>query len=322
MSRRFWCALATAAATSVMAASSGAAPALAQGGPESARNVALCHGEAPPCEAATQADAGGDEHLVTAVVTDAAGAPVAGVPVAFREQGEGRFTTGGDVAVVTTAANGQATAYVTADEPGTSYLSAEISPPGTPGGFRGPAANDDQCEQPSGTGGEPPAGNCISATLTVNWHVPPPPPACSDGIDNDADGATDYPDDPSCVDELFDSEATTDPHDQRVSRAVTLGFGDWRRGRMIVAGRVRMSTPGPRECTARAPVRILRRSRDGRWFPLKTVTTSGEGWYVATLPDRPGRYRASAIRFEPGMVDGTYVTCVRATATKRHRHDR
>jgi hypothetical protein len=318
MSRRFRRALATAAVSSVIAASTGAVPAVAQGGPQSARRIVICHGRPPPCETAEQLNEAGDEHEVSAVVTDAAGAPVPDVPVAFREEGVGRFTTGADSTVVLTDEAGIAETVVVGDEVGYSYVSAEISPPGTPGGFRTPAAGDDACEQPAGPNGEPAAGNCVAGPLRVYWEVPPPPPECSDGIDNDGDGATDYPDDPSCVDELYDSEATTDPSDTRVLRTVTLGFSEWRADRMVVFGRVRMVTPGPSECTAGAPVRILRRSREGRWVPLRTVTTSGEGWYVLTLPDRPGRYLASALRFEPGMVGDTYVTCVRAKVAKRH----
>lgn len=318
MTRAFRRALVAAGTIGAVAATA-SPPALAQAGPESARYVVICHGEAPPCETNEQLNEAGDEHLVTAVVTDRAGSPVADVPVEFREDGVGRFTTGGDSTVVPTDADGLARAVVTADELGESYVWAEIGPPGTPGGFRGPAAGDDECEQPRGPGGEPP-GNCLAGPVSVYWEVPPEAPECSDGIDNDADGDTDYPDDPSCIDELYHSEATTDPSDQRVSRKVTLAFSDWRRDRMIVFGRVRRATPGPSECTEGAPVRILRRSRDGRWVPLETVTTGGEGWYVSTLPDRPGRYRASALRFEPGMVEGSYVTCVRAKRAKHHRH--
>lgn len=192
---------------------------------------------------------------------------------------------------------------------------------GPPCGFRGPATDDDECEQPSAPSGDPRAGNCISAPLTVHWHVPPPgDPACSDGIDNDGDGAIDYPDDPSCIDELDDSEITSDPPwDSRSARKVSITFAHGRRGRMVLFGRVAVEGDGPAECSAGVPVRVSRRS-GGRWQPRATVTTSREGWYVAVLPDRPGRYRVSALRYEAGLVDDTYWVCTRAKHAKGHRH--
>lgn len=281
----------------------------AQTGPASARNVVLCHEEASPCETSHRYKSGGDEHPVVVLVTDRSGAPVADVLVEVREEGVGRFTTGGDSVVLTTASDGTATAVVAADVAGSSRLTAEISPPGTANGLRGPAPDDDACEQPG--------GNCVSAPLVVDWSVPPPT-ECSDGVDNNSDGTVDM-DDPFCQSPDDPSEGHFDPvSDIRVKRGVTLSFGEWTRDRVVLFGRVKNVTDGPPECFAQAPVRILRRS-GGRWVPQATVTTSGEGWYVVTLPDRPGRYRASALRFEPGMVDGSYVTCIRAHHGKRRQ---
>lgn len=283
----------------------------AQTGPASASNVALCHGDPPPCDTYDQYNGGGDEHLVTVLVTDASGAPVADVPVEVREEGVGRFTTGGDAVVVTTASDGTAGAVVTADEAGSSRLTAEISPPGTVSGFRGPAPDDDACERPG--------GNCVSAPLRVDWSVPPPT-ECSDGVDNNGDGTVDM-EDPFCTSPGDTSEGHADPvTDVRVNRSVMLAFSEWTRDRVVVFGRVTNETAGPSECFAGAPVRILRRSR-GRWVPQATVTTSGEGWYVAALRDRAGRYRASALRHESVPPDGSYVVCRRARRAEHHRHD-
>lgn len=258
--------------------------AAAQAGPERARNIVLCHEDPPPCEVSTQTNGGGDEHLVTAVVTDASGAPVAGVPVELREEGVGRFTTGGDSQIVSTDADGEAPAVVTADEPGTSRITAEISPYGTPGGFRGAGASDDECEQPAAAGGTPGPGNCIAGPLQADWTVPPP------------------------------------VTDVRVQRAVTIDFAHSDRGRLVLFGRVRATTAGPGACIAAVPVSIYRRS-GGEWGLVETVTTSGEGWYVAALADRPGRYRATAVIHEPGVYDGADTTCESARRSDRHRHD-
>jgi hypothetical protein len=43
-------------------------------------------------------------------------------------------------------------------------------------------------------------------TPTPEPTAVPPLPQCSDGIDNDGDGFTDYPDDPKCTDALDDNE--------------------------------------------------------------------------------------------------------------------
>jgi hypothetical protein len=153
----------------------------------------------------------------------------------------------------------------------------------------------------------------------VDWHVPPPPPECSDGDDNDVDGYVDA-EDPGCASDLDPSEGHGDPvTDVRVLRRVTLAFSDWTRDRVVIFGRVRNDPAGPGECIEAAPVRIFRMSR-GASRHVATVSTSRTGWYVVTAPDRPGRYRATALRFEPGMADGSYVTCVRARHDKPHRH--
>lgn len=302
----------------VVAAGVGSGVARAQTAAVSARNIRLCHGDAPPCEVVSQWEGVGDEHVVTALVTDAGGAPVADVPVEFREEGYGRFTIGDDERVVSTGADGRAAAVLVAEEPGQSYVWAEISPVGTPGGFRGPAADDDECEQPSHPDGSPGAGNCLSGPLIVDWEEPPPPPQCSDGIDNNGDGTVDM-EDPSCSGDFDPTEGTTDHFDVRANRKLTLSFSDWTRDRLVVFGRVR-APAGPPECVEGVAVRVLSR-KGGPWVPLATVTTSRAGWYVVVVPDRPGRYRATALRHETFTPAGEFAICRKALHAKPHRHD-
>lgn len=45
----------------------------------------------------------------------------------------------------------------------------------------------------------------------LGGSTPPPDPACSDGIDNDGDGATDYPNDPGCDSASDDDETNAPP---------------------------------------------------------------------------------------------------------------
>lgn len=277
----------------------GAGTAAAQTSPSAASNVMLCHGDAPAvaCETADQWNGAGDHHQVAALVTDAEGEPVADAPVTFSEQGVGRFTTGGDEVVTATDAYGVASAVVTGDEPGRSDVFAELSSP--------------ECGQAG------PTRSCASGPVTVFWEVPPPG-YCSDGVDNDGDGLTDMDDD-GCTGPEDPNEGTGDPLEAHWDRALSLRFGDWRRDRVVLFGRLRALGGGPQECVAGLPVDLLRRV-DGRWVSAGRVTTSAEGWYVAVRRDRPGAYRATAPRRSP-TVDGSYrTTCRRARVTKPHRH--
>ena len=132
-----------------------------------ARFIQLCHGSVAgtSCDTTNALNAPSDEHELTARVTDREGAPVANVPVQFRETGPGIFTPqGGSTATINTDANGVARALLVSDVEGRSTIVAEIDP-----ASRGSGTTDDECEQPAGTGGEPAAGNCISQTLTKTW---------------------------------------------------------------------------------------------------------------------------------------------------------
>lgn len=311
----------------------GAVPAAAeaQPSPATARNILLCHGDAPgaECDTGDHWRGAGAYHEVTALVTDAAGAPVPEVPVAFYEQGVGRFVEGGDSTVAATDTSGVATAVITGDEPGASDVFAEISPPGTPGGFRGTGAADDECEQPAGPDGTPRAGNCAAGPVTVMWEVPPPP-ACDDAIDNDHDGFVDYPDDPSCSDP---DDVSEDPFDfdfeelRRHRRRISIRFrdrADHAEGGLVVFGRVRLEDEDDdfRACKEAQPVNIQRRV-DDRWETQKSATTNRRGRYSEVVLDKPGPYRAVAARLTI-LVEATDErhVCLRAGKAKTHHHRR
>ena len=94
--------------------------------------------------------------------------------------------------------------------------------PGDPGGGGGgggggsggttppppdPACSDDMDNDGDGKTDFPADPGCDSATDdTEAPDPPPPPPACNDGTDNDGDGLTDFPADPGCMDASDDSE--------------------------------------------------------------------------------------------------------------------
>jgi len=60
--------------------------------------------------------------------------------------------------------------------------------------------------------------------LVVETDAPPPAPACSDGLDNDADGQTDFPADPGCVDTTDTDETNAPPPPENAK--VVMAAGD------------------------------------------------------------------------------------------------
>nr|QEO74162.1 hypothetical protein [uncultured bacterium] len=283
-----------------------------------ARNVHLCQGSsAVPCDMSPHWRSAGDVHELAALVTDANGLPVANVPVDLRETGPARFVaTGTSSVLVTTGNDGVARASIASDDEGESTIVAEMSPPGSPGSFRGPGPADDECELPG--------GNCVTQALTVTWeeevvngHD------CDDGIDNDGDAYIDFPDDPGCEN---DSDGTEEPFDKpprRVphSRTISLHFTDLEGGeRLSVSGRVRLAETDDdyRPCVRNMDVRI-ERLVDGAWVEKARDYTNHRGRYSGTVRDVTGRYRAVAtsIAFQDG---GLLHDCLRAKNVKTHRH--
>jgi hypothetical protein len=51
----------------------------------------------------------------------------------------------------------------------------------------------------------------VSGLMSGSSHALAEPPDCSDAIDNDGDGLTDFPDDPGCMDAIDDDEANPAP---------------------------------------------------------------------------------------------------------------
>lgn len=294
-----------------------------------ARNIRLCHGNATSttCDTAAASRATGEDHAVAALVTDRQGRPLAGVPVELRVTGAGAFAPGGASSVlVTTAADGVARATLSSEIAGTSSLVAEISPPGTAGSFRGPAATDDECEQPTGPGGVPPAGNCVSQTLQVTWVTTTT--ICSDGMDNDGDSLVDL-EDPGCSSEDDDSELPV--HDSGIplvphERRINMRFRDWvgpgDEG-LVIFGRVRLADEEDnfRKCTQAQPVRIQRRI-DGDWKTIKHANTNARGRYAGVVFDRTGPYRAVGVRTELLIEDEALHVCRRIEIEKTHHHRR
>lgn len=299
-------------------------------GAAGARNIRLCQGSsAAPCDTSSRMSEPGDLHEVAALVTDRNGVAVANVPVEFRQSGPARFTATGTASVVVVTANdGVARALMTSEDFGTSTIVAEVSPPGAPGSFRGPGPADDECEQPAGPGGAPPAGNCVSQPLTVIWDEAVNGHECDDGIDNDGDGFIDFGEDPGCLDEADGSEEPFNPAETpliRHPRTISMHFRDAngeQDGRLVVSGRLRLAEDGDayRRCIRGRQVKIQRLVDE--WVTKDRDVTNRRGRYSGTVPDVVGTYRAVAVPAQFVIEDVAVHNCQRADKEKPHRHVR
>jgi hypothetical protein len=75
-----------------------------------------------------------------------------------------------------------------------------------------PACSDGIDNDADGLTDHPADPGCADAADTNETDLPPPPqPACSDGTDNDADGLTDHPADPGCADAADTDETDLPP---------------------------------------------------------------------------------------------------------------
>lgn len=102
----------------------------------------------------------------------------------------------------------------------------------------------------------------------------------------------------------FDCSWVFDP----VSRSVTL--------RLVRSLAVGVVSPDGEftVCAARVPVRIQRRVA-GKWETVRTTTTSPTGSYEIRIPDKVGRYRATAPKFPSGVL----TPCARVISPVRTR---
>lgn len=293
-------------------------------GPPNARNLRLCHGPSPVplCDTSAQTEDVENDHTVSILVTDREGEALPGIPVELRHAGPARFVANGaHTLFVTTGADGIATAVLSSPVEGTSSVVAEISPPGSDGSFRGPGPADDDCEQPAGPGGDPPAGNCVSANLTILWESVHEVLQCDDGVDNDDDGFVDM-EDPGCVHPQDDSELPVNfvepiPHD----RHLNMRFRDWvgpgDEG-LVIFGRLRVPD-GFRRCGQGQPV-VIQRRVDGKWVTKKHATTNARGRYAGVVFDVLADYRAVAPATEVEH-DGRHL-CRKEQIVKPHHHRR
>ena len=93
------------------------------------------------------------------------------------------------------------------------------------------------------------------------------------------------------------------------SRSVTL-----RLARSLVARGVVSADDEYTACAASVPVKIQRRVA-GEWETVRTTTASPTGSYERRIPDKAGRYRATAPKFPSGVP----TPCLRVVSPVRTR---
>lgn len=171
------------------------------------------------CEPETATNPTGTQHVVTCTVRNASGQPAAGEGVTFTETGPGAVSP----TQATTNSNGQATTTATSTEGGTQTITGTIT-----ADTQGTEPSEvDECDRaandPSGS-----AQGVCSDSVEKTWIDEP---ECSDDIDNDNDGQTDFPNDDDCESATDDSEADQFPEQefggetgQEVTEGACTGF--------------------------------------------------------------------------------------------------
>lgn len=150
------------------------------------------------CEPETATNNTGTTHTVTCTVTDNGGQRVSGEQVTFTEEGVGEIQGS---STDTTDQNGQVTVTTTSSEAGQQTITGTLNDD-----LDGAEPNEvDECDRAAGDPQGAPAGEC-SDTVAKTWQTPTEP-ECSDRVDNDNDGQTDYPDDPGCASATDDDES-------------------------------------------------------------------------------------------------------------------
>ena len=95
------------------------------------------------------------------------------------------------------------------------------------------------------------------------------------------------------------------------SRSVTL-----RGVRSLVARGTVSADNGFTACAASVPVKIQRRVA-GEWNTVRTTTTSPTGSYKRRIPDKPGRYRATAPKVPFGFNPNSCLRAISPTVRTR-----
>jgi Ca2+-binding RTX toxin-like protein len=148
------------------------------------------------CEPETASNPIRTNHVVTCTVTDSQNRVVQGESVTFTETGPGTVSP----TTATTDANGRATTTATSTETGTQTITGTLTSDTT----GSEPSEVDECDRPANDPQQGAVAGECSDSVTKTWTEAEP--QCSDGVDNDGDEWTDYPNDPGCESEQDDDE--------------------------------------------------------------------------------------------------------------------
>ncbi len=267
------------------------------------------------CEPDNGTATSGDIVTITCTVTDEAGQPVQGVQVNFTESGAGTFRQAGTTQSDITDENGQASVEIQTgnteegtitvtgtivdrvDDPNTQNVN-EATQPGA----------DTNCQGTTGTAETGTNADCSdTATVTVTQREPDPDPTpqpaeCNDGVDNDNDGQTDFPNDEDCQDELDNAERDIGG---RFNTTITIRYN-----RKARPSAFKGSLASQRdECTQGRRV-ILKKARPGRDRVVGRDRSGRAGnWKIVKRRAR-GRFYAVVRRQQKNAASGAILICL------------
>lgn len=140
-------------------------------------------------------------------------------------------------------------------------------------------------------------------------HAKTEPPECSDSVDNDGDGYTDFPDDPECDETNDDMEYA---HVDSFRTAVTIRYARKTAFKGTVAS-------DHQQCSDQRRVELRRRYGNGSRIVARTFTSAQGRWKVY-WPRAEGRYFALARSAQVIDPSGATIFCRRdASVTIRVR---
>lgn len=240
------------------------------------------------CSPETDSNQTGTGHTITCVATDSQGQTVSGANIDAEATGAGD-PDGGDSQTTpdftcTTGSNGECSFTHSSTATGTTTYRAWIDTDGDQTSDADASEGQDEQQSPGATA-EPDGTDVVTKT----WQEAP---ACSDGVDNDGDGQTDFPDDDGCSSADDTSETGT------FRRASSVSIRHDNRPH-VFKGRVRS---GPARC------------RRGRQVVVKEVRRGRDATEGRDRTNRRGRWRERHNRFGAGRY---YARVTRKTFTNQ-----
>ncbi len=144
---------------------------------------------------------------------------------------------------------------------------------------------------------------------------------CNDNVDNDGDGATDYPADPGCAG-LEDNSENTDQvinHDRsaKITRFKHVSLGN---GKSSLRVRGKVSAPDFPDCKAFVPVKVQLKA-GGSFATRKGTSSNQNGGFKVLIRDVTGLYKAVASEFQFTDGQGNLHICEKASGKRRHKHN-